>query len=219
MTPVSSNPKIYHIVHIDKLEPICNAGFLFSDRIAQQLNLSGTNIGMASIKARRLEKLLNSRPGLRVGDCVPFYFCPRSIMLFTIHARNQHLYYKGGQANIIHLEADLGAAVEWANIAGKQWAFTLSNAGSHYFEDRADLGKLNELNWDAINSRQWGGPEANSDYKAGKQAEFLIEEQFPWTLFERIGIMSEGSLLTQVNNIVSRQHHKPAIEIQPSWYY
>ena len=47
---------------------------------------------MNSIKQRRLNSTLNSYPNLRVGDCVPFYFCPRSIMLYLIHQANHPEY-------------------------------------------------------------------------------------------------------------------------------
>ncbi len=48
----------------------------------------GTTIGMSSIKRRRsIERTLNSHPDLHVGDCVPFYFRPRSVMLFLLHMR------------------------------------------------------------------------------------------------------------------------------------
>ena len=58
----------------------------------------GTAIGMNSIKQRRLNSTLNSYPNLRIGDCVPFYFCPRSIMLYLIHQANHpELRYRGGQ--------------------------------------------------------------------------------------------------------------------------
>ncbi len=42
-------------------------------------------------------------------------------------------------------------------------AFTLSNAGARYFEDRADLAQLNEVNWPAVNATLWRG-----EYKDGK---------------------------------------------------
>ena len=45
----------------------------------------GTMIGMNSIKQRRLNELtLASHRGLYVGQCVPFYFCARSVMLYVI---------------------------------------------------------------------------------------------------------------------------------------
>ena len=64
---------------------------------------------MNQIKERRLKELtLSSHPGLHVGDCVPFYFCPRSIMLYLIYRANHpELAYRGGQKPIVHLEADL----------------------------------------------------------------------------------------------------------------
>jgi hypothetical protein len=58
---------------------------LLSDAAIQQQALPGTVIGMNNIKQRRLNELtLASHPGLHVGACVPFYFCPRSVMLFLI---------------------------------------------------------------------------------------------------------------------------------------
>jgi hypothetical protein len=53
--------------------------------VARRGGAPGTTIGMDSIKQRRLTKSLNSHPDLRVGDCVPFYFCPRSVMLYNIY--------------------------------------------------------------------------------------------------------------------------------------
>lgn len=165
--PVPQKPKIYHIVHIDRLRSIVENGFLFSDAIISRNAPLGTTIGMCSIKQRRMSISLTSHPGLCVGECVPFYFCPRSIMLYIISQRNHpDLAYKGGQEPIIHLEADLYETVAWAQQNNRRWAFTLSNAGSYFFEDRCDLGCLNEIDWNAVQTHYWG------DCKEGKQAEF-----------------------------------------------
>jgi hypothetical protein len=112
---------------------------------------------MNAIKQRRLTELtLASHPGLFVGECVPFYFCPRSIMLYLIYQRNHpDLVYRGGQGPIIHLETDLKRTVEWADTQGLRWAFTLGNAGSRYFEDRRDLNQLNEIDWSSGSHGNW----------------------------------------------------------------
>lgn len=117
----------------------------------------GTTIGMSDIKQRRLEELtLGSHPDLHVGDCVPFYFCPRSVMLYLIHQGNHpDLAYRSGQGPIIHLESDLHTVVAWANQHHRRWAFTLSNAGSRFFEDRCDLAQLTEIDWDAVHATDW----------------------------------------------------------------
>ena len=84
---VPRHPKIYHILHIDKLSSVINSNNLFSDAIIHNQNPIGTTIGMSKIKERRLNTLtLSCYPDLHVGDCVPFYFCPRSVMLYMFNA-------------------------------------------------------------------------------------------------------------------------------------
>ena len=217
--PVPTHPKIYHIVHIDRLASIIADGFLWSDEKMAQRAGVGTMIGMSKIKARRLNELnLSCHPGLRIGHCVPFYFCPRSVMLFLIHRRNEEIAYKGGQEPIVHLEADLHAAVAWAQASNLRWAFTLSNAGSRYFEDRSDIAQLGDINWDAVRARQWSGAGISPSVKEGKQAEFLIEEAFPWHLIDRIGIYSQA-YMQAVASAMQDAAHRPTIEIKPDWYY
>lgn len=213
--PAPAQPKIYHIVHVDKLPSITADGFLFSDAQMMQRPANGTVIGMNNIKARRLNELmLPSHPGLFVGQCVPFYFCPRSVMLFLIHRRNPELAYQGGQGPIVHLVADLNAVVAWAQQNGQRWAFTLSNAGSRFFDDRCDLAHLDDLNWAAIGTTQWAG----SPTKEQKQAEFLIEQRFPWHLVEQIGVYNQVTA-QQVANGIAGSLHRPDVHIRQTWYY
>ncbi len=212
--PVPARPRIYHIVHVDRLASIIADGFLWSDSAMVQRQGAGTTIGMSNIKARRLNELsLSSHPGLHVGHCTPFYFCSRSVMLYLIYRRNEELAYKGGQEPIVHLEADLYATIAWAQQNNRRWAFTLSNAGAYYFEDLADVTRLGEVNWDAVQARQWAGAS-----KEGKQAEFLIEQSFPWHLIERIGVFSQG-YVQNVSQAMQGAAHRPRIEIKREWYY
>lgn len=211
---VPANPKIYHIVHVDKLPSIVAAGVLWCDREIQLLTPQGTSIGLSKIKERRLNELrLASHKDLYVGDCVPFYFCPRSVMLYMIYQANHpELSFRGGQEGIIHIQSDLRATVDWANKNRQRWAFTLSNAGAYLFEDRKELSNLHELNWAAIEATDW------SQHKEGKQAEFLIEKNFPWHLVERIGVLSETTYTFAVHALPATGH-RPPVEIRKDWYY
>ena len=211
---VPASPKIYHIAHVDRLTSIAADQQLWCDREIQRLALAGTTIGMDSIKQRRLSELrLASYPQLFVGDCVPFYFCPRSVMLYLIHRANHpELAYRGGQGEIVHLEADLQAVVAWAGAQGRRWAFTLSNAGSAYFEDRCELADLSQIDWSAVQARDW------QRCKEGKQAEFLLEHSLPWSLVERIGVHSARTYQLAANALPAGCH-RPTIEVRPEWYY
>ena len=217
---IPDQPKIYHILHVDRLASVLTGGGLWSDAKVLEHTLPGTTIGMSGIKERRLKQnFLTSHPGMKVGECVPFYFCPRSIMLFLIYQANHpELTYRGGQGPIIHLECDLKAAVAWAEALKRRWAFTLSNAGSLYFEDRADLAQLGEINWDAVAAHKWSGTGVDRSIKEGKQAEFLLEESFPWGLVERIGVRSLA-VYQQVANLLPTNQHRPKLEILKQWYY
>lgn len=216
---VPARPKIYHIAHVDRLSSIIADGCLWCDAEIIRRSPAGTVIGMNDIKRRRLGLTLASHEQLHVGDCVPFYFCPRSVMLYLIYQGNHpELRYRGGQGPIIHFEGDLRRCVAWAEQNHRRWAFTLSNAGSYFFEDRCDLGQLGEVNWDAVQSNQWGGRGISSSIKEGKQAEFLMEHSFPWELVERIGVHSDR-IYNRVVNILPKSGHRPKIKVKGDWYY
>ena len=208
-----AEPKIYHIVHVDRLASIVADGLLWCDAEAQRRASPGTIIGMTAIKQRRLTKSLTSHPGLHVGDCVPFYFCPRSVMLYVINrANHSNLAWRGGQDPIVHIEVDLREVVAWADRNGHRWAFTLSNAASSYAEDRCRLEQLDELDWDAIKANHW------RDSRDGKQAEFLVERSFPWTLVRRIGVLSRH-IQERALDILQTADHRLEVEVRRDWYY
>ena len=211
--PVPAQPRIYHIVHVDRLPSIIAAGGLLCDAEMARREPIGTTIGMNDIKRRRLELNLGSYPDLRVGACVPFYFCPRSVMLYVIsQANHPQLSYRGGQGPIIHLEADLRSTVAWAEESGLRWAFTLSNAGARYFEDRSDLEQLDEIDWNAVQALDW------RRCKEGKQAEFLIEQRFSWEHVSRIGVLSP-QVGHRVTAALQTAAYRPPVEVRREWYY
>ncbi len=217
--PVPANPKIYHIVHVDRLASILAECGILCDAEVLRRGISGTVIGLDNIKQRRLQSTLTSHQGLHVGECVPFYFCPRSVMLYVINKGNMPgLAYRGGQAQVLHLEADLRSVVAWANAHKKRWAFTLTNAGSYYFKDRNDLAQLSDIDWAAVQATQWSGNGISPDIREHKQAEFLLEERFPWELIERIGVLT-AQMYSSVEQMIQLASHKPKVERLPNWYY
>jgi hypothetical protein len=133
-------------------------------------------------------------------------------MLYAIFKGHEN--YRGGQEPVIHLEADMNAAVLWAESQGLRWAFTTSNAGTSFYEDYSDLEDLNKISWPCVNANDW----RDKDIRCAKQAEFLLESRFPWHLIEQIGVQSNG-VHREVANNISGQAHKPVIQVQRSWYY
>ena len=101
---------------------------------------------------------------------------------------------------------------EWADKNNLRWAFTDSNAGSSYFNDYSDFRNLDTIDWEAVDAVQWSGRQDK------KQAEFLVEQHFPWELIEEIGVYSFRQQ-EQVSSIIGSRARNIQIRIHREWYY
>ncbi|MDR0966386.1 MAG: DUF4433 domain-containing protein [Myxococcales bacterium] len=216
------NPRVFHITHVDNLPDIISGGGLISDAALMACGGPKASIGMGRIKQRRLSLPVSCHTDLKVGDCVPFYFCPRSIMLFVIQCANSpDLAYRGGQGPIVHLEADLNEVVRWANSQRRRWAFSLSNAGTSYARFHNSLTDLGEIDWDAIVSNDFSNGSHTPrglPVKEGKQAEFLLEGLFPWSLVRRIGVASQA-IAAKTRAAIANAANAPQVMVCPGWYF
>jgi hypothetical protein len=210
--PVPDNPKIYHIVHVDNLPSIVDDGCLWPDAVMIKRQNAAV-IGNNSIKADRLRLSVNCHPGTCVGDYVPFYLCPRSVMLYVIFRQNHpNLAYREGQAPVVHLVSDMRKAVEWAKEAKQKWAFSDINAANRAADFYSDLKELGQLDWNAINATHW------ISCRDHKMAEFLMHKRFPWELIESIGVHSER-VGTKTMAAFRGARHRPPVRVRRDWYY
>jgi ssDNA thymidine ADP-ribosyltransferase, DarT len=216
MASVPSSPKIYHITHINNLPNIASSMGLVSDanRIASGLTCS--LVGMSTIKQRRLDEIeVSCHRGTKVGQYVPFYFCPRSIMLYILHMGNHpDVTYRGGQQSIVHLQADFNKVINWANSNAVYWAFSNGNAGARLTTFYNHPSNLSEIDWAAVASTNF----RDAKVKEGKQAEFLMFDVFPWILIEKIGTI-DSTIATKVQTALASVGHQPVIAVEPSWYF
>jgi ssDNA thymidine ADP-ribosyltransferase, DarT len=212
---VPAQPKLYHITHVENLPAILAAGGLWSDAAMIAQGGPSATIGMGNIKQRRLALPVKCHPGDHVGDYVPFYFCAHSIMLYLIYCANHpDMTYRGGQAPILHLEANLYEVVQWGEQQRRRWAFTLSNAGANYTEFRKDLKQLDDVDWAAVAAPDF----RDAQVKESKQAEFLLHEFFPWHLVRRIGVF-DATVYNKVVNAAQNATHRPTVEVRREWYF
>lgn len=204
---------IFHITHIRNLPNIINDGGLWCDRVVSQRNLAHVSIAHQHIKDRRAQKQVPLPPNGMVADYVPFYFAPRSPMLYSItHGFVEG--YQGGQAGILHLAASAEAVLQ----NGLAFVFTDGHAEmdiSHFYRD---LHNLNKIDWNIMQSRYWNDTNEDGDRKRRRQAEFLVYEFFPISLFERIGVATQ-TMAKKTAALLAELEEKPLIEVQPTWYY
>lgn len=197
---------IYHITHINNLPSILKDEGLHSDAVMAARD--PTLIGYSEIKKRRLNEInVSCCLFHNVGDFVPFYFCPRSPMLFAINKGNTG-HPPGCQRSILHLVSTMADALS----IGSPWAISSGNAGAYHTTFEADVEALDSLDWSAIRATDWQGKQHQ------KMAEFLMQDFFPWMAIKQIGCFN-STIATKVSELLKKAKHQPSVEVKSSWYY
>jgi hypothetical protein len=154
-------------------------------------------------------------PAGSLGDYVPFYFAPRSPMLYTI-SRGNVPEYQEGQEPVVHLVSSMDDVRSFQPPL--QWLFTDGHAVielSNYYNHAADLDKID---WDIMERRYWADTVEDGDRERRRQAEFLIYQFFPWRLISKIGVMNQRTR-ERVTTILALSEHKPTVAVEQGWYY
>jgi hypothetical protein len=208
-TPMPLLPEerlIYHITDIENLPGIMAEGALLSD--AAMSERDPTIIGDDRIKRRRLTQIRVPSAGNRfVGEFVPFYFCPRSPMLYSINLGNTGRT-PGCQSSIVHLVSRVSYAID----LGATWAVSDGNAAAFHTTFESTLEAIEALDWKAIDATYW------AENRHQKQAEFLVADFFPWSGFHEIACQNPETA-AEVKALIAQQNHRPKVSVRKLWYY
>jgi hypothetical protein len=198
--------RIFHITDVENLASIRALGGLRCD--AAMTGKTPLTIGYDHIKQRRLQHIPIPCCGHRfVGEFVPFYYCPRSPMLYAIN--QGHTGRPAGcQRSILHLVSTVSIALELY----QPWAVSDGNAGAFHTLFHNNLDALAQLPWAAIQKTQWQGASHH------KQAEFLVADFFPWSAIVEVGCHNEQTA-ARVRQELQGQAHCPLVHVKPEWYY
>ncbi len=206
-------PPIYHITHIRNLPNIIKNGGLWCDRAVSQGNLAHVSIAHQHIKERRAQKQVNCAAGGNLADYVPFYFAPRSPMLYANHKGSVE-GYRGGQAAILHLVV----SAEKIGKRGLSFAFTDGHAEMSISRFYTNLRDLNRIDWKMMQETYWNDTLEDGDRKRRRQAEFLVHQFLPFDLIESIGVFNPATA-AQVIGLLQSLKPKITVTVEPKWYY
>ncbi len=204
---------IYHITHLRNLTSILDEGGLWCDGIADDRNLADVDIAHAHIKARRQRKKVPAGAGGCLADYVPFYFAPRSPMLYAIHT-GAVAEYRGDQASVVHLVA----SAEMVAQRGLAYVFSDGHAVMALSDFFDDLRGLDAIDWQIMRERFWADTDEDPDRKRRRQAEFLVHRFLPWNLVTEIGVLQRGTG-QEVRQLLRSQEHRPEVRERRGWYY
>lgn len=165
----SNETRIFHITHVDNLAAILAEGGLWCDREAAERGVAEVGIAHQHIKERRARRHVPISPGGTLDDYVPFYFAPRSPMLYSIHGGYVE-GYSNGQRSVVHLVS----SAEAVSASGAPFVFADGHAELDLSDFFDDLDDLNKIDWKIMKAAYWADTNEDGDRKRRRQAEFLV---------------------------------------------
>lgn len=210
MPDVPEPIRVFHFTHLSNLEGITARG-LQSDARCRESALTQTEVGSRAIRDRRLELAVgDAGPGGCVGDYVPWYFGPRSPMMFTLSRNNYE--YRQGMDEVVYLVS----SVPTIEALGLRWIASDRNAALALaeFVDEEDA-LVDHVSWPVIAARYWTDYDDGADLRA---AEFLVHEMVPWEAIEAIVAKTEQAR-TKVLAVTDGLVHSPRVSVRANWYF
>ncbi len=151
-----------------------------------------------------------------LSEYVPFYFGPRSPMLYTISRGNTEYGRTGrAQSGMLHLVCHLERLVR--DHPGR-WCFIDAHLTRAWAEFGDTLDELDDrVDFDVMAAQFWNAPD---EVTAARQAEFLIHRVVPWLYVEFIVVMSDA-IAQEVEDVLasSRSAHVPEVHVRPPGHY
>ncbi|QSB14489.1 DUF4433 domain-containing protein [Natronosporangium hydrolyticum] len=214
-TPVRSR-RVAHFTHLDNLVAILEADRLVCDSIARG-DLLRTEVGDPQIKEARRGRRVPIAPGGRVGDYVPFYFAPRSPMMFRIACDCRGRVtgrYADGDRRLVYLVATIGAVVD----AGLDWVGTDGNAASATTAFTSTLHELNGMvDWPLMRAQRWSNTQEDPDRQRRRMAEFMVHREVPLIVFHQVAVFDQTCAPLAQRSL--GQHPLAAsVVVRPAWY-
>ena len=215
--PHPGRTAVFHIIPIEKLGSVIEHGLL-CDALAQVRfgSQPATDAAHADLKAARRAKGVTVARGGVMSDYVPFYFGPRSPMLFSIKCGYTNYGRNGrGQPGMIHLVCHMERLAQGFADA---WGFI----DAHLTRDWALFGDTlpepdQRIDFDVMTARMWDSPD---ELRAARQAEFLVHGVVPWEYVELIVVMRDD-VAAEVDVVITDfgAQHRPQVHVRPPGHY
>jgi len=210
---MSQDFELYHITCYKNLNGILTDGMLICKNNIDSKRTDYISIAYETLQDRRKNRVVPLPPYGNLHDYVPFYFAPRSPMLYAIR-RGCVEGYQEGQENIIYFVVKTSKVLE-LNL---EFVFTDGHPIIFYSKFYKKLDDMKCLDWEIMKERYWRNTDDDGDRKRRRQAEFLIYQTVPIDLIERIVVMNQG-IARLINALLVKYQEKIPVEVRRDWYY
>jgi len=190
---------------------------LLPDNVCRQQQIAGVEIGYDHIKRRRAQRTVPCGARGTLADYVPFYFAPRSPMLFAI-TRGLVSAEAARTDQIVYLVSSTQSLRE----AG----LTVVASNRHAELDYAEMSDLDGdldydgfVDWPLMTARYWNNTPDDPDRKERRQAECLVHPRVPWQAIEGVATKTEQAR-SQVALVLGTVAVQPArVAVRAEWYF
>jgi hypothetical protein len=149
-----------------------------------------------------------------VGDYAPFYYAPRSPMLYAI-IKGQVPEYPDGQDPLVYLETTVERLVD----DGLAPIFTDRNAALGIAKFSQSLDDLDGLvDWQLMEAVYWYNTDAEPDRRERRMAECLVHQCVPWASFERVVVRTDARA-EEVQQLLGEVGVTAEVHTQGEWYF
>lgn len=205
---------ITHFTHVRHLPTIFEHDLL-SDTAARTNGLITAEVGELRIKEQRRHQPVPY--GGHVADYVPFYFAPRSPMMFSI-SRNNVPSYQGGTADLVYLVSTL----EQLHESGRSLVITDRNAALNFAAFRAfdPQDSLDDgfIDWELMSAKYWGNTPDDQQRVERRAAEALAGDRVP--LDSIIGLATQNDRVAEhVVELLKQHGSQLPVRVLPDWYF
>lgn len=171
------------------------------------------SIGNAELIDKRAVRPVPVPPGGALGDYVPFYFTPFSVML-----RNIHTGWNGikqvPNADILILVSSLRRVSE----LGLPFLFTDSHAYSGLASFYDDLAQLDQIDWALLQRRDFKRDSEDPGKLERYQAEALVHQHVP--LAALLGIVCYTDIVrAEIESKMQDLDVALSVHTRPNWYF
>lgn len=171
------------------------------------------SIGNAELINKRAVRPVPVPPGGTLGDYVPFYFTPHSVMLRNIHT---------GWNGIKQLPNDeiviLVSSLRRASELGLPFLFTDRHAYSGLASFFDDLARLDQIDWQLLQRRDFKRDPEDPSKLERYQAEALVHQHVPVAAL--LGIVCyTDTVRAEIESRMQAQGVALPVHARPNWYF
>jgi len=204
---------LYHLTSVENLPSIIDSGGLKSKNRLANEQTSYRNIAYTGLQERRARQVVPCAAGGCLHDYAPFYFGPRSPMLYVVNEGGVE-GYEGGQEPLVHLMT----RVQFIEEAELEFAFTDRHAVLRYANFYDDVASLDQVDHGLMRKKYWHDTARHPQRKERRQAEFLVHDFVPFELIGAIGVINE-EMKTETERHLDRLDEAPPVIVKQRWYY